>query len=303
MKTPVAFIIFNRYEQTRRVFEMIRKVKPEKLLVISDGPSHDKVRAIIDTVDWPCTVLKNYSETNMGCRKRLSSGLTWVFEQVDRAIILEDDCLPNESFFSFCEELLEKYKDDEEVMHISGNFFQKKPIENSHYFSSIPHIWGWASWRRAWKYYDVDLKDWPNNTSLKEKLPGAVYEYWSTVWKQYYENKINSWDGQWMYTCLSRNGLCITPTKNLVSNIGFGATGTHTKNKDSIFANMKTDEIEFPLIHPERKILTKADMFTWKQNFGIDRTWKQIILGNFRRRLPKIYMLFRHVFHRIFRFN
>jgi hypothetical protein len=309
MKTPVILIIFNRSDLTQRVFDMIKLVKPKKLLVIADGPRNesekaicDRTRSIIDQVDWDCEVIKNYSEFNEGCIKKISTGLNWAFNIVDRAIVLEADCLPDISFFKFCDVLLEKYKDDERVMHIGGNFFQKNnkkfKCSSSYYFSSIPHIWGWATWSRAWKLYDVNMTKWPeirDRKGIKMKDP-AVYEYWETVWNQYYDKKIDSWDGQWTFSCILNEGISITPCTNLVSNIGFGPDAIHTKDVNSIFSNMEVRSIDFPLIHPaDMTINSQADKFTWSQNFGIDRLRRQRLLGPIRRKLPFVYSLIRNL--------
>src|SRR4028118_433764 len=172
MKTPVVLIIFNRPAQTEKVFEVIRQAKPPKLLVIADGSRAERpgeaekcaaARAVIDRVDWDCEVFKNYSDVNLGCDPRISSGLNWVFETVEEAIILEDDCVPHPTFFRYCEELLERYRHDARVMNISGQnvLFGRHRTEYSYYFSRYTLCWGWASWRRAWQYFDVDVKLWP----------------------------------------------------------------------------------------------------------------------------------------------
>ncbi len=307
MKTPVVLIIFDRPNQTQKVFDAIKKQKPEILLVIADGPRTpqekikcDVTRKIIDTVDWKCDVRKYYSEKNLGCRTMLSSGLNWAFGQVDRAIVFEDDCLPNDSFFPFCEELLEKYADDSRIMHIGGNFFQHRnqnfKCPDDYYFSRLPHIWGWATWSRAWKHFDVDMKSWPEikaRGGLKNSFSDpAVYEYWQTVWDGYYNKTVMSWDGQWAFACMINNGLSIVPAKNLVSNIGFGPDATQTKDPTSIFANIKTEIIQSPLKHPMEICPNYfADAFTWKQNFGIDAKLKQRVLGGLRRNYPAVYQL------------
>src|SRR5687767_13684909 len=165
-RTPVALLVFNRPQATARVFEAVARARPPRLLVVADGPRADRpddgelchqTRAIIERVDWPCEVMKDYSDTNLGCRKRVSSGLDWVFSNVADAIILEDDCLPEPSFFPFCEELLERYRDDERVAMIrAGNFLEGRRVAStSYYFSRWFHIWGWATWARAWKHNDV----------------------------------------------------------------------------------------------------------------------------------------------------
>ena len=172
MHTPVAFFIFNRPDFTERVFAEIAKARPRKLLVIADGPRLEQpgdvdscvaTRAIINRVDWDCEVLRNYSDANLGCGRRQSTGMIWIFEQVEEAIILEDDTLPHPSFFRFCEELLEKYRDDERVMHISGDnwLFGQKQMAHSYYFSRYCLSWGWAGWRRAFRIYDPAIELWP----------------------------------------------------------------------------------------------------------------------------------------------
>jgi hypothetical protein len=169
MDIAVALIIFNRTDTTKKVFEVLRQVKPAKLLVIADAPRHNypddiekcaATRQIIEQVDWNCQVIKNYSEKNLGNKLRISTGLNWVFEQVEQAIILEDDCLPHPSFLPFCEDLLDKYQDDQRIMTRSGNNFQfgRKRTEYSYYFSRYTLIWGWATWRRAWQHYDAEMK-------------------------------------------------------------------------------------------------------------------------------------------------
>jgi GR25 family glycosyltransferase involved in LPS biosynthesis len=266
LKTPVVFIIFNRPDTTERVFAEIAKAKPPKLLVIADGPRETcpddsekcaAVREIIRNVDWDCEVLTNYSNKNMGCKHRISTGLDWVFDNVEEAIILEDDCLPHPDFFRFCEELLNHYRHDNRVMHIGGNNFlcARKDLESSYYFSIYSHIWGWATWKRAWKYYDVDLKLWP--TIKKNKLllnffkNKKEYRNRIKIWELTYRGKISTWDYQWLFSILTQNGMSILPKNNLISNIGFGDEATHTKMEDKLHSNLKTEDIIFPLSHPE----------------------------------------------------
>jgi hypothetical protein len=172
LSTPVAFLIFNRATTTERVFAEIARAKPRQLLLIADGPRPDReeeadrcaaTRAIVDQVNWDCQVLKNYADCNLGCKKRVSSGLDWVFRNVEEAIILEDDCLPHPTFFRFCQEMLEKYRSDTRIMQICGfnALYEQQSLPYSYYFSKFGPIWGWASWRRAWEHYDVDMKLWP----------------------------------------------------------------------------------------------------------------------------------------------
>ena len=282
LTTPVAFLIFNRPDTTQKVFEKIRQAKPPKLLVVADGPRTDKLgeaekcfaaRAIIDQVDWKCEILTNFSDVNLGCRKRVSSGLDWIFEQVEEAIILEDDCLPHFTFFRYCQDLLEKYRDDKRIMMISGDNFQfgHNKTEDSYYFSRYGHVWGWASWRRAWTKYDDSMQIWTqlrNNDWLSNLLQNyQSVAYWSRIFQAVYDG-FNTWDYIWLFTLWANNGLTILPNVNLVSNIGFGS-GTHTTMSDSPFANMNVELMNFPLQHPviiNRNI--NADNFTEQTQFS-----------------------------------
>jgi hypothetical protein len=232
LKTAVAFLVFNRPETTRRVFAAIREARPPKLLVVADGPRADRpgeaekcaeVLGIINTVDWPCEVLKNYSEVNMGCKRRISSGLNWVFEQEEEAIILEDDCLPHPTFFRFCEELLHRYRDDTRIMMISGDNFQfeSQRAEYSYYFSRYTHIWGWASWRRAWKYYDVDMTLWPlikKGEWLSDLFADKrMAQFWEAEFEKIVSGTLDTWDHQWAFACWTQSGLAVLPNVNLIS--------------------------------------------------------------------------------------
>jgi hypothetical protein len=198
-------------------------------------------------------------------------------------------------------------------MHISGNFFQQRNpkfltpgVQDSYYFSQLPHIWGWATWSRAWKHYDADLKNWPEvkeSGLMKTKLKNpAVYEYWETIWDQYYDNKIDSWDGQWAFSCILNDCISINPTKNIVKNIGFGHEALHTKNTESFFAKVPLEKIDLPLIHPTIiEINQIADNFTWRQSFGINAKLSQRVLGPLRRQFPVGYSAIRSLFKKLFR--
>jgi hypothetical protein len=283
LSTPVAFLIFNRPDTTARVFEAIRQAEPPKLLVVADGPRADHpedvercaaARAIIERVDWDCEVLKNFAETNMGCKQRVSSGLDWVFETVEEAIVLEDDCLPHPSFFRFCEELLERYRDDERIMAISGDNFQfgRQRTEYSYYFSRYPHCWGWATWRRAWRHYDGKMELWPlirDGNWLEDILEDRQsIAYWANIFDKTCNGGIDSWAYAWTFSCWIQSGLTILPNVNLVSNIGFGPDATHTagRGRSSILA---VDSVSFPLLHPPFVIRDAcSDRFTQKNHFS-----------------------------------
>lgn len=283
LRTPVAFIIFNRPDTTERVFAEIAKARPPKLLVVADGPRANRpdeaekcavTRDIIKRVDWDCKVLTNFSDVNLGCKRRVSSGIDWVFEQVPEAIILEDDCLPHPSFFRFCEELLERYRHDTRIMAISGDNFQfgQKRGDYSYYFSRYNHVWGWASWRRAWQHYDVNMGKWPEARDGK-RLAGILGDarqrrYWTDMFERVHRGLIDTWDYQWTFACWIQNGLTVLPNVNLISNIGFGADATHT-HKVSAYADMRIEPVEFPLRHPEI-ILSQleADAYTARGSFS-----------------------------------
>lgn len=283
LKTPVAFIVFNRPNTTKKVFAEIAKARPPKLLVIADGPRSNhpddikkcaEVRAIIDDVDWDCEVLTKYSTENMGCRHCPPKGLDWVFEVVEEAIILEDDCLPHPDFFRFCEELLEKYRYDERIAMISGDNFQfgKKRTPYSYYFSRYPHLWGWASWRRAWKRYDANMKLWPiirDGRWLQDILGDKKsVRYWTKQIENTYKGNINSWDYPWVFVCWMNSALTIIPNVNLVSNIGFGSEAVHTTKRNK-YTEMVTECIDFPISHPSYILRdSNADFFVENKMFS-----------------------------------
>jgi hypothetical protein len=299
-KIPILFIIFNRADTTAKVFEEIKKIKPAKLFVAADGPRADKIgekercdetRKIINQVDWDCEIFKNYSDVNLGCGKRAPSAIDWFFENVEQGIVLEDDCVPNPSFFRFCEEMLDKYRDDDRIGMISGDNFQFGKVKNeySYYFSRYPHIWGWATWRRAWKKYDLNISSWPQIKKDKKLLDifknrKAAF-YWTSILDDVYNNKINTtWDYQWSYTCFINNYLSIMPAVNLISNIGFSQAGaTHTK-RTSKFSNMATSELNFPLKVPVDIVRSvESDEITQRDNYPF---WRRFI-GRFIKKYLK----------------
>ena len=283
VKTPVTFLVFNRPDTTARVFAEIAKARPKKLLVVADGPrpghSGDgercaAVRSIIDKVDWDCEVLKNYSEINLGLKRRVSSGLHWVFGAEDRAIILEDDCVPHPTFFRFCDELLEKYEKDDRVGAICGTNMQDGIIRGqfSYYFSRYNHVWGWASWARAWKVYDVDMRLWPvirDDGYLKSVVSDrASLRYFTAILQDIYEEKVDGWAFRWTFACWINSMLAVLPQVNLVSNIGFGLDATHTRDASSRDAERPTEPMRWPLIHPDFVMRNElADGYTDSNHF------------------------------------
>ncbi len=273
LHTPILFIIFNRPETTQKVFDQIKKAKPRKLYVAADGPrstnpqDFDKcqsTRAVIEQVDWDCKVEKLYHAKNKGCKRAVSGAINWFFEKEEMGIILEDDCLPASSFFLYCEELLIQYKDDENVFSINGcNLGYNGPNKSSYSFTRFVNMWGWATWRRSAQKIDYQMADWETNTSkyhfLQRRLKNEMstlnetkwYLHWLFLFNQI--NKIDTWDYQWIYSCLKEESRCIFPQKNLVNNLGFGADATHTVHADVPLANLETFDIDFPLTSPETK--------------------------------------------------
>lgn len=300
---PIVFIVFNRPEVTLRTFTQIAKLKPSKLLLIGDGPRRNvsgemekvlETRAIVGQVDWDCEVLTNFSEENLGCKHRVASGLDWAFELVEEAIILEDDCFPTPSFFLFCQEMLEKYRNQPEVGMISGINFQKgiSRGDGDYYFSKYMHIWGWATWSSRWRsFYDVDMKSWPTFKSSTEflRISGnlANKNFWERIFEKVYRGKIDTWDYQWLFANWLHRRLSIIPNINLISNIGFGQGATHTK-VESALSNLPAHEIFFPLKHPDLiEVNVLADEFTEKNYFAnnLSDIFKKIahkVLGVFK---------------------
>ena len=275
LETPVAFMVFNRPEYTKAVFAKIRKAQPKKLFIVADGPrtpSEEAIcretRAIVENIDWPCEVHRNYAEKNLGLKERFRSGLNWFFENVEEGIILEDDQLPHPSFFKFMAEMLEKYKDDERIMMVTGdNFLQGYQADNSYFFSRYFSIWGWATWRRAWQKYDSTMHEWPH---IKETGLNKYYtnpyarKHMGQSFENAYSGKTSTWDIPWFFTCLINDGLAIVPSKNLISNIGVIGTHQGGFNQNLPVFNL----YEKPLNHPTQIIKNVIyDSLLYQRNF------------------------------------
>lgn len=312
MKTPVLLVVFNRPDLTEKTFKRISDAKPEKLFLVADGPREgndkdrvacDEVKRIVENVTWDCEVFHNYSDENLGSGIRVASGISWVFEHVDRAIILEDDCLPDPTFFPFCEELLERYKNDERVMNISGSNLQTEfdRTDDSYYYLNYPVTWGWATWRRAWNYFDYHVSMWD---SLRDTdFPLEITKYQNVT--KYLRNQLESfyeqnppdnyrhwkssyaWDYQWVFACWVQNGLSITPSQTLISNEGFRKDATHTKNANHEFASLPTSPMEFPLKHPSHKLVnSEANDYHFKT---MDQQ-----LSNVKKKKPNLFLKVRN---------
>lgn len=291
VKTPVLFLVFNRPEKTRRVFEEIKKAKPEKLFIAADGPRQNipedlikcqEVRSIVENVDWDCSTHYLFRDNNLGCKNAVSAAITWFFEQVEEGIILEDDCLPDQSFFWFSQKILEKYRHDTRIMHICGSNFQFGQVrgDGSYYFSKLPHVWGWATWKRAWQYYDVNIKPFPE--FLEQKCISGIFAD-SSIQKRYlhtfervYRKEYDNWDPQWIFTVFVNNGLTVIPNVNLITNIGFGLDATEFSNEQHKAMNMKRNKID-KIASPSFIIPNQeADLFSLKKVFDKPKLWRRM---------------------------
>ena len=295
-KSPVAFIIFNRPEVTARVFAAIRAARPPTLFLIADGPRPNiasdtarcaAAREVVAHIDWPCQVLHKFAENNLGLRRNVSEGLDWVFGQTEEAIILEDDCLPDPSFFPFCDELLERYRTDTTVGMICGtNLAPRKVISDnagSYYFSRYCYIWGWATWRRAWRCYDREMVDWPllgKNGWLKDKVAtSTAINFWRRHFDDCYEKHpdgLNTWDIQLVFAFWRHAMRSIVAHENLVRNIGTGVGATHTSQPLG-HAEESSGSLTFPLQHPTRRTVhEKADRHVQEEVFEALTPWQRI---------------------------
>jgi hypothetical protein len=260
---PILFLIFNRPRLTAEVFSVLRKIRPKRLFVAADGPRAGieseaelcrRTRAIATTLDWECQLTTLFRDRNLGCGPAVSGAITWFFEQVEEGIVLEDDCLPSLSFFEFCKYALEKFRDDPRIGSISGNYFLPSGLlfEQPYYFSKYFQIWGWATWRRAWQKYRFDLsfegeEKWFG--ILRDIHPAPLEaEYWLEVLRGLKKGTVNTWDYQMMFLSWRERFLHVAPTKNLVTNIGYGPDATHT-NFESPLAGFPRNELKDFKVH------------------------------------------------------
>jgi hypothetical protein len=294
LTTPVALAIFNRLDTTERVFAAIREARPTQLLVIADGPRADRpgeaeacraTRAIVERVDWKCEVATNFSDVNLGCGPRVVSGLDWVFSQVEEAIILEDDCVPAPSFFPFCQTLLERYRDDPRVMAISGDNFNggQRRSPYSYYFSKYPYVWGWATWRRAWRHFDHGIPRWPE-FRRSAKFAASCQDhgerrYWARRFDQVYGGSRDIWDYHWVHAMWLAGGLNVVPETNLVTNIGVG-TGTNVALEDDAVMNLPVRDLWDIQHPPEVHVNEAADRYVYRFLY---RGRMRRVLAHFRR--------------------
>ncbi len=289
LKTAVLFLVFNRLDTTTQVFEAIRNAKPPRLYVAADGPRFskegepEKVQAVRDYVlehiDWDCEVKTLFRDENLGCKYAVSSAITWFFENEEMGIILEDDVLPLPSFFYYCDELLERYKDNESIALISGCNMISRYYEpaSSYFFSKYNFIWGWASWRRSWREYDVRMAQWPAWKALgvlRDLSDGNRFfsMYWGAFFDKVHAGHIDTWDFQWTFACWRKGAVSVLPKYNLVSNLGFSrADATHTTGEiPGVFIHSVQKNIDFPMCHPESIVRScDADRLVDKLGYSI----------------------------------
>ena len=284
LNTAVLFLVFNRLNTTKQVFEAIKEAKPPRLYIAADGArelkdgEEEKVKSvreyIMTNIDWECEIKTLFRETNFGCKIAVSSAIDWFFENEEMGIILEDDCLPSQSFFWFCEELLIRYKNTEQVGAISGDLrgldidlVNKDSYDFCTYFS----MWGWATWGRVWKKYDVNIFSSPNSIDKIDAVLNNMRFQKNTLlfWKKQFEkvqkNKIDTWDYQFISLLFSHKYKTVIPAVNLISNIGFDEEATHTRNQYAYQANVPRSDIDFPLILT-KEILVNKNIDKWYEN-------------------------------------
>ncbi|HUF21872.1 MAG TPA: glycosyltransferase family 2 protein [Burkholderiales bacterium] len=298
---PVLLLAFNRPDTTAQVLDAIRAGRPRQLFFAVDGPRDDRpdergqvaaVRALADTIGWDCEVRTLFRDRNLGCKLAVSQAVSWFFKQVELGIVLEDDCVAHPAFFRFTGELLQKYADDSRVAMISGDNFQfgRRRSEFSYYFSRYPHIWGWASWRRAWQWYDHSMSRWPQlrDSGWLHELLGdhAAAAYWTRIFDETHADRNASWAYRWTFAVWAHDGLSTLPGVNLVSNIGFGGGATHNRNRWNRFAALPLEEMRFPLVHPDNVVIDdEADRFTQRTMFR--RPWWRALAGNLLRAMRR----------------
>lgn len=283
-ETPILLLVFNRPQTAQKVFDEIRKGKPKYLFIAADGPRHDKpddkvkceaTRQIIHQIDWDCELKTLFREENRGCGRGPAEAITWFFEHVEQGIILEDDCLPDLSFFSFCEELLTKYKFEERIGMICGtnpliSWQQKK---ESYIFSKIGFNWGWATWRRAWKNFDYNATLWSTHDGKQEVKSflnnDEYFNHFSAEFDSYFaEVRRDVWDFQWLFCRFYHKSYSIVPSVNLITNIGFNEDATHTFYEKDLLSDLLKLSINTPLIHPQIKVDKFFDWIIYERFFN-----------------------------------
>lgn len=279
---PVLFIVFKRDYTAVKVLDRLREIKPKKLYIAADGPRNEedkpgceKTRELCRNIDWDCELHFKFRENNLGCKYGPYDSISWFFQHEEEGIILEDDCVPDLSFFPFVEEMLDRYRGDDRIGMIAGHSDVNIPLPTSYVFSRFKACWGWATWKRAWNLMDLELQ---NYDYRKEVAPLMVYDqrrlpHWLTALDLIDQNKVTAWDWPWYFSLASQSMLCIFPCKNLTSNIGFGVDGTHCLGEappDAVISY----SLDFPLVHPKTMIVNWDFEQAWERNLlmGVDQS-------------------------------
>lgn len=304
---PIAIIFYHRADKVKRLVAEIAKIRPSRLYLLADGPKDDQDKAlcedsrqVIDSINWDCDLITDFSPKNLGSKRRIVSGLDLVFSQVDQAIIIEDDCIPHPSFFTFCQELLSRYADDERIMSIAGDGFQmgNNPTDNDYYFSIYQHTIGWATWKRAWQKNDITMALWPElrETHFLEDLfrgNPSIAKATTANFDLAYKNLVDAWDYQWNFSCWTQNALSILPYVTLVSHEGYGDLATHCKEKDIFCNNLPLIGLQQPIRHPAAVMRNYDADLNYSLNYVVPHS--KNIYQHIRRYVKKIY----HTFHPI----
>ncbi|RZK63985.1 MAG: nucleotide-diphospho-sugar transferase [Pedobacter sp.] len=305
-KSPVLLLIFNRPDLSNYVFEQIRAARPPKLYIAADGPRAikenekelcEKARQVVDKVDWACELKTLFRTENMGCKEAVSSAIDWFFKNEEEGIILEDDCFPASSFFSYCDELLEKYRHDTRIRHIGGSNLQlgTKWGDGSIFFSNSTAVWGWASWRRVWRDYDKNLTAY-NEHEIRAQFSKIfndrfVIDSWVDTFNALKANKIDTWDFQLTIINYLHYGLSINPNVSLIKNIGYRPDATHTHTDQNIYENIPLEEMH-KIVYPKFMLPEKqADYDILKREFSLEERWRKhnLLRRRFKRWLKGIY--------------
>lgn len=298
-RTPVLFLVFNRADLTARVFERIREARPPVLHVSADGPRAGvageaeacrETRKVVEAIDWKCELIRDFAEENVGCGPKVAGAITSFFGHAERGIVLEDDCLPEPSFFPFCDEVLARYADDSRVMQVAGSNYQfgRGRRDYSYHFSRNIRIHGWATWRRAWRHYDLRAPLWPevHRLGLAEGCfhTGRAYGVFAEHMDRLCAEPVpHTWDYQWSFCGMVQHGLSVVPNVNLIRNIGYEGRSTHTADPSSPFANMATEAMTFPLRHPPY-VLDDPDSESYRQD-RYETTLRERFAGRMWRRV------------------
>ena len=279
----MALFVYRRPQLARRALASIRRYQPPRLYVVADGARHPSEAAaclesqrLVEEVDWPCSVRRDFSDAHLGCGQRIASGVSWVLEHEHSAIFLEEDCVADPSFFPYCEELLGRFECQENVMMITGfNLLGSWQIHNASYsFSHLGSSWGWATWRRAWRHFDAILTSWRKHLGTLEeirKLLGddQIFAERVRLFDAVAASRLDSWAVPWNLACLRRGACCAVPSVNLIANFGFGPDSTHHKHASDPNSGVPVSRLSFPLKHPEAIVV----------DHDLDRRWHRRACG------------------------